>query len=140
MDTIHAQGLLSKRLFRHLRGNGDTKEAPPLPRNRRAAVSRTLNFERKRDRTLAMATPFSHPIPTDRFRLTGFRRQGGGGGGGGLRCVSPRTAGGPPRRVHIAPGWAHMGRYADTVDALVVGTSHGLRQHHPRHGLTATRT
>jgi 3-hydroxyacyl-CoA dehydrogenase, NAD binding domain len=58
-------------LFRHLRGNGRQEGRHlRLPRETRAAVSRTLNFDRERDRTFAMATPSPTPVPTKRFLLT----------------------------------------------------------------------
>ena len=78
-----------------------------------------------------MATPSPTPVPTERFRLTGSD---------GLCVACARwDSRGPARAVvQIAHGMGeHMGRYADTVDALVAAGLTVYANDHRGHGLTA---
>jgi alpha-beta hydrolase superfamily lysophospholipase len=77
-----------------------------------------------------MATP-STPVPTERFRLTSSD---------GLCIACARWDGRGPARavVQIAHGMGeHMGRYADTVDALVASGLTVYGNDHRGHGLSA---
>src|SRR5712672_2107685 len=77
-----------------------------------------------------MATP-STPVPTERFRLTSSD---------GLCIACARwDSRGPARAVvQIAHGMGeHMGRYADTVDALVAAGLTVYANDHRGHGLSA---
>jgi len=110
----------------------DKKEGTSAFLEKRAPqFSRTLKLERKRDRTFAMATPSPTPIPTERFRLTSSD---------GLCIACARwDSRGPARAVvQIAHGMGeHMGRYADTVDALVAAGLTVYANDHRGHGLSA---
>ncbi len=78
-----------------------------------------------------MATPSPTPVPTERFRLTSSD---------GLCVACARwDSRGPARAVvQIAHGMGeHMGRYADTVDALVAAGLTVYANDHRGHGLTA---
>jgi alpha-beta hydrolase superfamily lysophospholipase len=77
-----------------------------------------------------MATP-STPVPTERFRLTSSD---------GLCIACARWGSRGPARgvVQIAHGMGeHMGRYADTVDALVAAGLTVYANDHRGHGLSA---
>src|SRR5712672_607616 len=78
-----------------------------------------------------MATPSLIPVPTERFRLTSSD---------GLCIACARwDSRGPVRAVvQIAYGVGqHMGRYADTVAALVTAGLTVYANDHRGHGLTA---
>jgi alpha-beta hydrolase superfamily lysophospholipase len=78
-----------------------------------------------------MATPSPTPVPTERFRLTSSD---------GLCIACARwDSRGPARAVvQIAHGMGeHMGRYADTVDALVAAGLTVYANDHRGHGLSA---
>jgi alpha-beta hydrolase superfamily lysophospholipase len=77
-----------------------------------------------------MATPSPTPVPTERFRLTSSD---------GLCIACARwDSRGPARAVvQIAHGMGeHMGRYADTVDALVAAGLTVYANDHRGHGLS----
>ena len=101
-----------------------------LPRETRAAVSGPVNSESERDRTLAMATPSPTAIPTERFRLTSSD-------GLCIACARWGSRGAARAVVQIAHGMGeHMGRYADTVDALVAAGLTVYANDHRGHGLS----
>ncbi len=77
-----------------------------------------------------MATP-STPVPTERFRLTSSD-------GLCIACASWHSRGPARAVVQIAHGMGeHMGRYADTVDALVAAGLTVYANDHRGHGLSA---
>src|ERR1700741_5511913 len=118
---------LLRHLRRHRRQEGRDLR---LPRETRAAVSRTVISGAKRDRTFAMATPSPSPTPIERFRLTSSD---------GLCIACARwDSRGPARAVvQIAHGMGeHMGRYADTVNALVAAGLTLYANDHRGHGLS----
>src|SRR5260370_9874990 len=78
-----------------------------------------------------MATPYPTLVPTERFRLTSSD---------GLCIACARwDSRGPARAVvQIAHGMReHMGRYADTIDALVAAGLTVYANDHRGHGLSA---
>ena len=78
-----------------------------------------------------MATPSPTPAPTERFRLTSSD-------GLCIACARWDTRGPARAVVQIAHGMGeHMGRYADTVDALVAAGLTVYANDHRGHGLTA---
>jgi alpha-beta hydrolase superfamily lysophospholipase len=78
-----------------------------------------------------MATPSPTPVPTERFRLTSSD-------GLCIACARWDSLGPARAVVQIAHGMGeHMGRYADTVDALVAAGLTVYANDHRGHGLSA---
>ena len=78
-----------------------------------------------------MATPSPTSVPTERFRLTSSD-------GLCIACARWNSRGPPRAVVQIAHGMGeHMGRYADTVDALVAAGLTVYANDHRGHGLSA---
>src|SRR5260370_31360561 len=78
-----------------------------------------------------MATPSPTPVPTRRFLLTSSD-------GLCIACARWDSRGAARAVVQIAHGMGeHMGRYADTVDALVAAGLTGYPNDHRGHGLSA---
>jgi alpha-beta hydrolase superfamily lysophospholipase len=77
-----------------------------------------------------MATPSPTPVPTERFRLTSSD-------GLCISCARWNSRGPARAVVQIAHGMGeHMGRYADTVDALVAAGLTVYANDHRGHGLS----
>jgi alpha-beta hydrolase superfamily lysophospholipase len=77
-----------------------------------------------------MATPSPAPVPTERFRLTSSD-------GLCIACARWNSRGPARAVVQIAHGMGeHMGRYADTVDALVAAGLTVYANDHRGHGLS----
>ena len=78
-----------------------------------------------------MAAPSPTPVPTERFRLTSSD-------GLCIACARWHSRGPARAVVQIAHGMGeHMGRYADTVDALVAAGLTVYANDHRGHGLSA---
>ena len=78
-----------------------------------------------------MATPSPTPVPTERFRLTSSD-------GLCIECARWDSRGPARAVVQIAHGMGeHMGRYADTIDALVAAGLTVYANDHRGHGLSA---
>jgi alpha-beta hydrolase superfamily lysophospholipase len=78
-----------------------------------------------------MVTPSPNPVPTERFRLTSSD-------GLCIACAHWDSRGPARAVVQIAHGMGeHMGRYADTVDALVAAGLAVYANDHRGHGLSA---